>query len=344
MTAPLPLAVVGGGSIGLRHAMQAREAEGVRLAAVVEPSAERRDILERLGLPVAAMLDDVPAEVGAAVIATPTADHCATALDALGRGWGVLVEKPVTATLDEAETLCAAAETRCLPLLTGHHRRCHPFVARARSILSELGPLVGIQGLWSLRKHDNYFDVPWRRAPGAGPILTNLSHEIDLLRCLAGEIDEVTALSASRARGLRVEDTAAIALGFASGALGTFLISDAGASPWSFEAACGENPEIARSGEDPLRFIGTSGALSFPSLTLWSGAEDWRFAQRVEPGPATETVDPIRVQLERFARVVGGSGDDLLATGRDGQRTLAVTLAVIESARVGQSIRPGEPG
>lgn len=342
MSFPVPLAVVGGGSIGLRHATQALEAKGVRLTAVVEPSDARRGTLADMGLPVAAALADLPTETRAVVVATPTQDHYPTARSALERGWSVLVEKPITATLDEGAKLCDAADAAGLPLFTGHHRRCHPFVAAAREMMPSLGPLVAVQGLWSLRKHDSYFDVPWRRAPGAGPLLTNLSHEIDLLRYFAGEVTEVTAQTSTSARGLVIEDTAAITFRFSSNALGTFLISDAGASPWSFESATAENPDIAPTGEDPVRFIGTKGAMSFPSLTLWSGAKDWRSAQTVTPGRVFQRIDPIRVQLERFARVVEGEPDGLLATGRDGLSTLAATLATLEAAETGRSVQLSE--
>ncbi|MDU8909815.1 Gfo/Idh/MocA family oxidoreductase [Aestuariicoccus sp. MJ-SS9] len=341
MAPALPLCVIGGGSIGFRHMSVALAAPQIDLTAVVEPQEARRAELESLGFPVVSGVEDVPARTRAAVIATPTPDHLASGLAALGRGWAVLVEKPVTATLDEAETLCRAAESAGLPLLTGHHRRCHPFVAAARDRLPDLGTLVAVQGLWSLRKHDSYYDVPWRRAPGAGPILTNLSHEIDLLRLFMGEIASITAQTANAARGLAIEDTAALTLGFASGALGTFLISDAGASPWSFEAASGENPEIGQTGQDPVRFIGTKASLCFPSLDLWHEATDWRTAQTRTPGPKLPRVDPILEQMLRFARVAGGAADDLLATGRDGLATLAATLATLDAAASGGTVHVG---
>lgn len=343
MTSPVPVCVVGGGSIGFRHASVAGQSDRVRLTAIVEPGEARRDELVRLGFPAVAHIDSVPSDTRAAVIATPTPDHLPSSLAALDRGWAVLTEKPLTATLAEADRLIAAADRAELPLLTGHHRRCHPFIEATRDMLPRLGTLVAVQGLWSLRKHDSYFDVPWRRAPGAGPILTNLSHEIDLLRFFAGEISDVSAESANAMRGLAVEDTSAIALRFESGALGSFLMSDAGASPWSFEAATGENPDLAWSGQDPVRFIGTLGSLSFPSLTLWTfageGETEWRRPLTSQGGPELPRVDPLLVQIGRFARIVDGAEDDLLATGRDGRATLAATLAAALSGREGRRVR-----
>ena len=339
MTTRLPLCVIGGGQIGLRHVQVAMASDRVRLTAVMEPVAERRAVLMAMGLPVAATLAEVPAATRAAVVATPTNDHAATALDALSRGWALIVEKPLAASLAQARLLLDAAAQAGLPLVTGHHRRCHPFVQAARGLLAALGDPVGVQGLWSLRKHDSYYDAPWRRRPGAGVLMTNLSHEVDLLHVLAGEVTEVSAMLSAARRGLAVEDTAALSLRFSSGALGSFLISDAGASPWGFEPASGENPDLAISGQDYLRLTGTRGALEFPSLRLWHGG-DWRDPMTVAGGPAFARIDPLQAQLHRFAAVLDGATDDVLCDGAAGLAALAVTLAAALSGAQGCPVRP----
>lgn len=342
----IPLCVIGGGSIGFRHMSVATQSENIDLTAVVEPFEARRKELIALGFPAVASVDEVPQHTRGTVIATPTQDHASSAFAALDRGWAALVEKPVTGTIGEGKALCEAAERLDLPLYTGHHRRCHPFSITARDHLHCIGDIVALQGLWSLRKHDSYYDVDWRRKAGAGPILTNLSHEIDLLRFFAGEITGVSAMVSNAARGLDIEDTASISFRFENDVLGSFLISDAGASPWSFEAATNENPDLAYSGQDSIRIIGTKGALSFPSLTRWHGEEgdsvDWRSALIETAGPNFAKVDPLLVQIERFAHVVDGGQDDLLATGRDGLKTLEITLATLLSAHHNKTVRSGD--
>lgn len=349
MTAPLPLCVVGAGAIGLRHVEVAEKSERVRLTAVVEAQATRRAELAAMGLPAVATIAEVPAETRAAVIATPTQDHAASALEACARGWAVLLEKPVAATLDEARAVISAAAQGGVPLFTGHHRRCHPFAIAARTEITRIGELVGVQGLWSLRKHDSYYDAGWRRQPGAGPLMTNLSHEIDLLRFIVGEITEVAALCSSARRGFVIEDTAALGFRLASGALGSFLISDAGASPWSFEAASSENPAIAGSGQDYLRFVGTEGALEFPSLAFWGrsspGEIEWSKPLARREGRRFGRVDPVLEQMDRFAAVVAGGSDAVLCTGADGAAALALTLAAALSAKRGRPLGAGDvPG
>lgn len=346
---PLPLAVIGGGLIGLRHAQVAQASASVALQAVVEPDPARRAELAGMGLPVAPDIDAVAETTRACVIATPTATHADLAARAMARGWAVLVEKPIAHTVAEAEALCATAEAAGLPLITGHHRRCHPFVTRAQELMQHIGALVLVQGIWAMRKHASYFDTAWRHTSAGGVVLINLIHDIDMLRHLAGDIAEVTALTSQVQRGLSVEDTAALSLRFASGALGSFALSDAGASPWSFEAATGENPGLAHSGQDCLRFIGTTGALSFPSLELWRdapGAEpDWRKPLYRTDAPTLSRIDPLAEQLDRFAALVRDDRDTHLATGRDGTASLAATLAVLWAADTGQPVRPQDvPG
>lgn len=346
MTAALPLCVIGAGSIGARHIAVACCSDRVSLTAIVEPDPARRAHFADLGLPVVATPDDVPRETRAAIYATPTGAHHANVLDGLARGWAVLVEKPIAATVRNARAMDRAAQVAGLPLITGHHRRCHPFSQAARSAITELGDLVGVQGLWSLRKHDSYYDIPWRCQPGAGPLMTNLSHEIDLLRFLIGEITDVTALSSSARRGLEIEDTAAIAIRFENGALGSFMISDAGASPWSFEAATAENPAIAASHQDYVRIIGTQGALEFPALTRWTrsgpGEIEWSKPLKRQPGASFPKVDPLLEQINRFAALANGAEDDILCTPTAATAALEITLAVALSAKSGRPVRAGE--
>ncbi len=83
-------------------------------------------------------------------------------------------------------------------------------------------------------KNDEYFDVEWRRKKGAGPILVNLVHDVDLLRYLLGEPVAVQGMQSSAARGFETEDSAVVNVRFADGALASMTISDATASPWNW--------------------------------------------------------------------------------------------------------------
>jgi len=96
---------------------------------------------------------------------------------------------------------------------------------------------------------------------------------------------------------------------------------------------------LAASGQDYLRLIGTEGALELPSLRRWRG-DDWRLAMHPHDGPRFAAVDPLAVQLERFADLMDGAPDDVLCTGPEGRSAAAATLACALSATEARPVRP----
>lgn len=93
------------------------------------------------------------------------------------------------AIADAFEGARATAKAAGVPVLVGQHRRHNPFVKKAKQIIESgaLGKLTVSSFHYMIYKNDEYFDVEWRRKKGAGPILVNLVHDIDLLRYLLGE-------------------------------------------------------------------------------------------------------------------------------------------------------------
>ncbi|MFI5010926.1 MAG: Gfo/Idh/MocA family oxidoreductase [Hyphomicrobiales bacterium] len=75
-----------------------------------------------------------------------------------------------------------------------------------------LGQITAVSGLCWFFKPKDYFNVSWRREPGAGVVLINLIHVIDDLRNICGDIVCVQAAQSNAARGFEVEDTAAVLL------------------------------------------------------------------------------------------------------------------------------------
>jgi predicted dehydrogenase len=259
----------------------------------------------------------------------------------------LLIEKPIAATLDQALRIADTAKRCGVRVLVGHHRRHNPLVRKARELVrgGTLGRLVGVSVLWALLKPPEYFRVGWRRErPGGGPLLINLIHELDSLRFLCGEVAEVSARASSAARGLEVEDSLCASIAFENGALGTILASDTTPAAWSYEATAGENPAYFRTAENCYHFLGTAASLTFPGMELWRYADDARRGwmhplerQRIEVAPA----DPLTAQLEHFCRVIA-DGELPLVDARDATASLAVALAMQESARTGAPIRPTE--
>ncbi|WP_089300128.1 Gfo/Idh/MocA family protein [Haloechinothrix alba] len=333
------IAVVGAGLIGRTHIALVREHPACRLAAIIDPDPAAGDLAEQAGVPRYAS----PAEAfsvsrsDGAVVATPNTQHVGCALECVAAGVPVLVEKPIADNVADAEKLVAAASAAGVPLLVGHHRRHSPILATAQEIVARgtLGSPVALMGSALFYKPDGYFEAaPWRRDPGGGPILINMIHEVDNLRALCGEIVEVQATASTSARGFTVEDTVAIGLRFAGGALGTFLLSDTAASTRSWEQTSGENPRYAHAGDEDCYVVtGTRGSLAVPTmrLTTYQGQPGWTepFDTSVVDVPRR---DPLRAQLDHFHDVLR-AGTPPLVTGQDGVRTLRATQAIAAAAR-----------
>jgi predicted dehydrogenase len=188
-------------------------------------------------------------------------------------------------------------------------------------------------------KPDRYFDDgPWRREPGGGPILINMVHEIGNLRALCGEITSVQAFASNAVRGFPVEDTAAISLRFANGALGTFMLSDTAAAPRSWEQTTQEDASFAAyPDEDCYVVAGTHGSIAIPTMRLRTYVNT---LERSWSKPfQSETVkvqgaDPLGRQLENFCAVIRGEAVPVV-TARDGLQNLRVIDAIKQAARTG---------
>lgn len=343
-TEPLSIALIGAGAVGRLHAERCLRHPDVRLTAIADPSPAARDAAAAIGVRWYAdhreLLDSEA--VGAMIVATPNATHLAVGRDCIERGLPVLLEKPIAATLDDARALCAAAEDAGVPLLVAHHRRHNPIQRRARELVAggALGRPVAASVLATWLKPDAYFGPAWRRHSGGGPVLINLIHDIDQLRFMLGEVVEVQAMTSNAGRGFEVEDTAGVLLRLASGAVATMAVSDITAAPWNWDLNAGEAAHYPRQGVDTMFLCGTEGSLAMPSLTLWryAGARGWHeelTAQRSTPHGG----DPYVEQLRHLRAVVEGR-EAPLCSGRDALETLAVALAVLESAHTRQPVVP----
>ncbi len=343
---PLRIAVLGAGLIGKRHIQTILAAPHAgELVAVADPVADPR----AFDLGAAAwftdatqMLDRVRPE--AVILATPNALHAGQGKLACERGIHFLVEKPVTATLDEAAELVRAVDGSGVKTLVGHHRRYLAAIqdAKRRIAGGELGELVAASVVWATRKPDPYFDTAWRTQAGGGPLLINAIHEIDMLRHLCGEIAAITGMTSNARRGFAVEDSAAASFAFANGCLGTLICTDAGFSPWTIEQGTQENPNFAFTGQSAYRLVGTQGSLEMPVLRHWGakipGEIGWD-----RPIVATDITvpwhDPYIAQLEHFQRMIR-QDEPAMVCVRDGANTLAATLAVAQSAAQGRPCAP----
>ncbi|MCU1720358.1 MULTISPECIES: Gfo/Idh/MocA family protein [unclassified Pseudomonas] len=340
------IAVAGAGLIGRRHIELIQASNDCELAAIVDPLPATATFANSLGVPLYSDLDSLltAQRPDGVILATPNQLHVEGALTCVAHGIPALIEKPVAHTLEEGKRLLAIAEQAGAKLLVGHHRAHSAILQKAREVIAEgvLGNLVAVMGSALFYKPDDYFDAaPWRRQAGGGPVLINMIHEIGNLRSLCGEIVAVQAQASSATRGFPVEDTVSISLRFASGALGTFMLSDTAGCARSWEQTSRENRDYpSYDDEDCYVLAGTQGSLSIPTMRLkyYDKREDRSWWKPFETAVASlDEADPLERQLAHFCQVIRGEAEPLVGV-RDGLRNLQIVDAISEAARTGQIV------
>lgn len=337
---PARIVVAGAGLMGQAHIERILREPAARLAGIVDVTAEAAARAAGLGVLFGADLAEMlrQARPDGVVIAVPNQAHHEAGMTAVQAGVAVLMEKPVCETVEEALELARVSEERGVPVLVGHHRRHSPILRRAKEIIASgrLGRMTAVNAMCWLLKPAAYFEGrnSWRREAGGGPVMINLIHAMDDLRNLCGEMVSVQAMTSHAARGFAVEDTAAVIVQFANGAIGTVTLSDTAAGPWSWELTAGENKAYARTEESCYWIAGTQGALSVPRLEFWHhGADgDWWSALHAKRciAPDAES-DPLVRQMRHFCDVARGLAAPVLDV-RGGAETLRATLAVLQAA------------
>jgi predicted dehydrogenase len=134
----LRTAVIGVGHMGRWHAEKFQALESSRLVAVVDADRDRaREVAGELGCEALASVEDLPGRVDAVTVATPTETHHGIVSHLLEHDIHVLVEKPVTVTVDEARQLVELAESRDLVFQVGHLERFNPAIVGISAFVTE---------------------------------------------------------------------------------------------------------------------------------------------------------------------------------------------------------------
>ena len=267
----LRAAVIGVGHLGRHHARILSSTPGVALVAVVDrDEARATEHAKGSGAAVFADVSELSGlDLDAVCVAVPTEDHLAVASPLLARGIGVLVEKPMTRSLDEADRMIAAARDGNAMLAVGHTERFNPAVEAALPHVTaprfievhRLSPFpersLDIDVIFDLMIHDLDIvramvrsDVVELEAVGV-PVL---SHRFDIanvrLKFASGCIANLTAsrISRDRVRKLRVfQRDAYISIDYAEQEVEAFRLDRSGAKP----VIAGGSLPIEK--EEPLR-------------------------------------------------------------------------------------------
>lgn len=178
-------AVIGSGYLGRFHAQKYAQESGVELVAVVDPRAEARESLAKeLGVRAVADHRELLGMVDAVSVVTTTPMHFSIAADFLSAGAHVLVEKPITETVEQARELIARANAAGRVLQVGHLERFNPVIVAAE------GELAGARFIECQRL------APFKeRGTDVNVVLDLMIHDIDIVQSIVGRpIESIDAV------------------------------------------------------------------------------------------------------------------------------------------------------
>jgi predicted dehydrogenase len=340
---PVSIAIIGAGTIGRKHASLVSGSRDANLMAIVDPTTAGTELAQQYGSTLFSNLTsllEAKEKPDAAIICTPNETHVPIAKKLAEAGIHLLIEKPISTSVEEGQPLLDFCRSRGARICVGHHRRFHSSIIAARSALESgtIGNVMGVSGVWASLKTESYFQESgrWRTGTNGGVVLINLIHDLDLIQNLVGPIVRVFAERAPSTRGHTAEEGVAITLRFANGAVGTFLALDNSPSPFSMERGTSEFDAFPFTGKDCYRFFGRRGALTVPGNTVWTpkSLEQGWYSELTEEKLPYEKVGVFDKQLENFIGVVRGY-EEPSCSGEAGLAAVAACEAVRKSLETG---------
>jgi predicted dehydrogenase len=322
--------IVGLGSIGKRH---------LRLARELLPNADIRvlrhqatnEVPEYSNGSFSSIEESIAFAPQIAVIASPATFHIGTAQALAEVGVHLLIEKPLSASLSGVMQLLETCQNQSVVLLTGYNLRFLPSLQRYRDLLGEgvVGKVLSVrceigQYLPSWRLDSDYRQGVSARHELGGGVLLELSHELDYLRWIFGEVDWLKAsLSRQSSLEIDVEDTAHLTLGFESALDGYQLI---GAVNLDFVRHDTTRLCTAIGEKGSLRWNGLTGEVLFYGV----GRKEWELMFSHQH----HRDDSYMAEWKNFIECVNTHKIPLI-TGEDGLKVLQIIEAARHSAKSG---------
>ena len=305
MADALRLAVIGVGHLGRHHARILSTMEGVTLSAVVDTLPERAAEIASVSN-TRALTDyrDLIGEVDAVVVAVPTELHAEVAVPFLDKGTPVLVEKPMSRSLADADRMLAAARASGAMIAVGHTERHNPAVAVALRLVNA-PRFIEVHRLSAFPDRSLDIDV----------VFDLMIHDLDVI--LAIVKSEVTSIEAVGVPVLTPKyDIANVRLRFASGCIANITAS-----------------RISKDRVRKIRFFQPDAYLSVDYAS--QEVEGWRLVRK-EPRPdiqggaiPVERDEPLRRELADFGKAVRDSSAPLV-DGEAGKRALVLAAEIAD--------------
>lgn len=363
-------AIVGCGVIGRHHAtvltrhpefevvalidVDQHRAEAVRDGLAASVDVARLSVSDSLGDLTAAGLVDL------AVIATPSGLHTANALEAIGLGLHVVIEKPLDVTTAQARPLLEASQTahehgRTVSVISQH--RFDPASLAVRDAIDggRFGRLTSAAASVSWWRSQDYYDGgDWRGTwalDGGGSTMNQGVHTVDLMRWFMGPVESVSAEVGLLAHtGIEVEDTAVATVRFVNGALGTILTTTAAYPGLSASIHVHGSTGSAIIDDDRLRYFHAAapdaalrGGHGVPSGAASNHASDVVDAGSTSAAPRAAD-DFVLGHLRQYDDIVESIRTGRLpgVTVQTAYESLALVEGLYESARRGERVAIAE--
>jgi predicted dehydrogenase len=326
MNEPVRIGVIGAGGMGSSHAQGIKTLQRARVAAVSDSDEARgRKLAGDMGVPwfgdYQQMLRE--GEIDAVSIASPPFMHKEMALAASAAGKHIFCEKPMAVNVADCEAMIQAAQQAGVTLMVGQVLRfLMPFL-KVRELVDggAIGRPIGVEVTRISGGSGGVWSVPWRaHLEQSGGLLMEINaHEIDLLRCLGGDVASVYAEADNYVHpDADYPDLAFVLLRFRNGAIGSLYSSNA-----------------CPLGETSGKVQGTEGAIRYNG---WGkrGSIELRRMRDSEPTVfRLEELDAppgVAYELDRFAEAVL-TGTTPVVTGLDGLKVVEIARAAYTSAK-----------
>lgn len=326
----MKILVIGCGSIGERHI---RNLKGLSAGEIIAHDTERKrlsTIGEKYKIQTCADLEQALSQnVDAALVCTPPSTHISIARKVIDRKAHVFIEKPLSHNLRWVNELINRAKKKNLTISVGYNLRFHPGLKLVKKVIDEgqIGKVLSAraevgQYLPDWRPWQDYRRSYTARKELGGGIILEGSHELDYMRWLLGEVEEVSCFAGKLSRlEVDTEDTAEVLLKFRSGAIAGIhldfvrhdysrnceLIGEKGSIVWSYSEALAK---------------------------VYSARnKKWRVF-KVDKDPNEMYVR----EMKHFIRCAREKETPLI-DGAEGKKTLEIALAAKKSARVRKVVR-----
>jgi predicted dehydrogenase len=339
----MKILIAGLGSIGRRH-FRNLIALGEKDIVLLRTRKATLSDDELEGYPVETDLQEalVKHEPQAVIVANPTSLHLDVAIPAAEAGCHILLEKPVSHSPERLDVLQRAAERSGSKILVGFQFRFHPTLEKARELIrsNALGKLLTVHAHWGeylpqWHPWEDYRQSYAARPDLGGGVIVTLSHPLDYLRYLLGEVDSLWSFNGHISPlDVGVEDVAEIGLKFANGVLGGVHVNYF------------QRPPVHR-----WEIVGTEGTLHWDNalgiLHLYKMPAAFGTYSDHPQDPVAEAFFPpdgfernhlFMAQTRHFLEIARGESEPVCSL-QDGAMALRLALAAYESQRTGCSVK-----